>query len=257
MNTILSPSSFPALLLGAAALFTSCAAPDISTDPATASGFLSKPGQMTEDRERYPFQKVWEANPRDEYLSYSKLYVAPVDIDHLNKAEWYDELDEAAKADYDQMTKDLAVYMQQSVRDAVANYKGTADYPLIQITDKPDSKTIILELAIAEFVPTKKWWNTFGNVAGIVLPGGTAVQLGAMGSIAMEGRSRLGPNGPIVVKFADNEKDNFAYFNLRGMTSEKHAKKNIDEWAGQVASLANTKRDRKVDDDASFELLAL
>jgi hypothetical protein len=117
------------------------------------------------------------------------------------------------------------------------------------------SDTVVLELAIVELVPTASAQNAAASVAGLFVPGGGLLGIGASGSIAIEGRITDSATGEILVEFADRAKDKAAPVDLAGFKWYSRSKENIDDWAKQFAELAHTPPGHKVKGAWSFTLM--
>jgi len=189
--------------------------------PAADSGFLAGTESLQENRERFPFNRVWvNEDFMHSYKEYQKIYVAPVNTQYLSQSEWFKNLSETG---------------MQSIQDA--NFI--------------DKDTAILELAIVELIPSPAQVNRFTSVAGFFVPFlGTATSLVVDdGSIAIEARVSDAISKEVLLKFADREKDNSAILgDVNDLSYFKHSEKHIDQWAQQYVELLKTMDDEMVSD---------
>jgi len=122
------------------------------------------------------------------------------------------------------------------------------------------SKTLILELAVTELVPSKAVLGVLGIAAFAVtpvvgVPVGAAAAMANDGWIAVEGRVRDGATQRVVAMFADREKAKTRILDLQAVTWYGHAYEIIEDWSGQLVQLANTPKDVQVEDSAAFTLM--
>ena len=128
------------------------------------------------------------------------------------------------------------------------------------IVDAPGDQTLVLELAITELVPSKAFLATIGLAAWaapleVGVPVGTAAAFAETGWMAIEGRVRVGPNGRIVIIFADREQSKMRVLDLQSIIWYGNARESMRDWAQQFVVLANTPHDVKVEDSSGFALL--
>jgi hypothetical protein len=227
----------------------------LKAEPAPDSGFLSEPQRMAEHRERFPFDRAWVA---DEFRvgDYRSVIVAPVNTDYaLARSTW-------AKINVREFSverdlADIAVEFQQIVIDALRN---SPDNHFAVVDPPGDDQTLVLELAITELVPSKAFLATIGLAAWaapleVGVPIGAAAAFAQSGWMAIEGRVRVGENGPVVVMFADREKAKMRVIDLQAITWYGHARESMHDWAGQLVLLANTPHEFKVEGASGFALL--
>ena len=217
--------------------------------PAPDSGFLPESDRMAEQRDRFPFHRVW-VSPTYNRETYTEVLIKPVDTDYLMEMNWWGKISiKAGKMRQD--AAKLAVYAGDSLQEAVRSDPKNR-YDLVSVAGR---KTLVIEMAIVELVPTKAELNALGTAAGVVVPGaGTAASLAGQGSIAIEMRFRDGGTREIVAMFADREKAKSAPVNLRGFTWYKFAEEILDDWSEQLIELANTAPEETVSDTSPFRL---
>ena len=112
---------------------------------------------------------------------------------------------------------------------------------------RPGSRTVILEMALVELVPTKVWLNT----VTVGLTTGTPVN---RGTVAIEGRIRDGASGKVIATFADREVSKASIVNRADLTWYFHAHRIIDEWAAQLVALVNARESEIVKRSSPFTL---
>ncbi len=225
------------ILLGfatGALLLAGCA-----TKPAPNTGFVAG-SQLSGNPKHAKFlQRTW-VSPKCAHASFQQhfdaIYVASVNTSYLEQQSWWKnqnsrEAMHLLQAD----TEKLAVHMRRQFTQELVNYPGNH----YRIATAPGPRTLVVELAIVELVPSKAFWNTGATAAGFVVPG--ASMLGALGSgsIAMEGRLKDGATGEVIAMFADRRQDQVAPINLRSMTWYGGAERNIDIWAQEGAEFLN------------------
>ena len=224
----------------------------LKANPAPDSGFLQEPEKMTEQRERFPFNRVWVSpefrQKRDEYTS---IIVAPVNVSHLSKMDWWQRQNAMTQETLAKDAATVAAYIKKSFTEAIANdpkHRYT-------VVDKPGNDTLILELALVELVPSKAFFNAATTVGGFFVPGLGYAAAAGKGSVAIEGRIRDSQNGTLLGQMADREQGKSAVVDVAGMTWYESAKNNVDDWAKQFVELANTDYAHKVEDSLPFTLV--
>ncbi|UCE86655.1 MAG: DUF3313 domain-containing protein [Deltaproteobacteria bacterium] len=234
-----SGTSSAALLAGALAL--ACASKPAA--PAPDSGFLPEPERMTEQRDRFPFDRVW-VSPDYVRDRYTRLWIKPVNTDHLMNMDWYDQ-STAQHVKIREGANLLARYMHNAFRTAIY-YDPNKRYTLVE---QVDPRTLILEMAIVEVTPNDA---TLGAL-GLVLP--PLRRAGEKGSVAMEGRIRDGETQEILGMFADREEARQRVLDPKAVTWWGHSEAIIDVWAKELVKLINTPPDFTVQEESpSFSL---
>ncbi len=230
--------------------FSSCLS--LKAKEAEDSGFLAHPNLMKTVRERFPFDEVWLVDFSEGFFDcFENITVAEVDTTHLLKMQWLDTMSLEGRERVKEDAKQIATYMRKSFITALRE----EEEPRFQYVENSEKKTLILELALVELVPTKAWLSTSGAVAGFFLPGvGVLSGFAASGSIAIEGRLRDGTSGEVVAMFKDRESDQFAPIGIQDYTWYHHATNAIDDWAEQVTEILNTPPDHPVADSLPLTL---
>lgn len=205
--------------------------------------FLGDEHRMAKDPSVEAYHRVWidASVPDKKWESFKKIYFAPVNTDYVRNMEWWNKVDTSyAKKE---TLKDLAKYMR---KEFIKAHQKNPEQTL-QVVDKPDKNTLIVELAITEVVPTKVWLN----LASYALIWMALDQ----GTIAMEGRVRDGGTNKVVAQFMDRESGKANIVNIKDLTWYSHAKSIITEWAEQSVELVNADDDDVVKDSCPFTLL--
>jgi hypothetical protein len=203
--------------------------------------------------ERAPFDRAWIGDPIEfqrKKETYKKLFIKPVNTDHLLQQTWWDDLN---LQDSDRLKEDivtLAIYMH----DRFVNAIKTDPRHALEIVDAPGPETFVLELALVQIKPTKPAVNIIGDTLGVFVPGGGLVKTVGSGSIAIEAVLRDGLTNEELVLFADREADKMAPISLNDYTWYGHAKEIIDDWADQYVELASTPLSHKVEAGLPFTL---
>ena len=240
--------------LTALLILTGCKAKE-----AQSSGFIDDGNAAMMSRSpETPFNRAFwnkKYNSRD----YDELLVAPVDTRYVMAQNIW-EKSNLMSVSREQVAKDigdLAVYTRQSfIRAATDDPKKR-----FKVVDKAGPRTLILEVAIVQLVPSKPVLNALGYVTWI--PSAvTAVGSVASGSedqgkgvVAIEGRVRDGASGEIIGTFADRERPKVAIVDIKALNWWAPAKAVIDDWSKQLIALANRPPGAVVKDSPTFELL--
>lgn len=224
---------------------------------APESGFNPNAGLMTKN-ESTPFQRTYW-NKKYDAKAYTEILIAPVNTDYVAAQNFWEKAN-AANAMPGQDKKDItavADYTRQSFTRAFT------DDPKHRFTvvNSAGSKTLILELAITQLVPSKAVLNAIGYVTWIptvVSIGGAAAsdsQDTGKGVIAIEGRIRDGATGEIIGMFADREHPATAIVDLKALNWWAPAKGIIDQWGKELVAVANRPPGGVVKEAPAFELL--
>jgi Protein of unknown function (DUF3313) len=150
----------------------------------------------------------------------------------------------------------VAAEFRQTVIDAFRN--SPANH--LRIVDGTSEKTLMLELAITELVPSKALLTTIGLAAWaapleVGVPVGAAATFAETGWMAIEGRVRDAATGQVVAMFADREQSKIRVIDVQSLTWYGHAHESMRDWAGQFVALANTPHRFRVEDSSAFALL--
>jgi hypothetical protein len=220
----------------------------LAAEPAPDAGFLARPERLASGFERAPFDRIWTSRTRD-WRSFSKLYVAPVDTDHVLEENLWEKLN-LRQGEVKLDVPRLAGELRERFVDAILG-DPVSHFEVVEQPGEIDADTAILELALVELVPNKAVLGAIGLAAWgapleIGIPVATATAFLAHGSIAVEARVRAADSGMVVAMFADRETGKMRIVDLRSLTWYGNAYEAMDDWASAFVELANTPRERKV-----------
>jgi hypothetical protein len=221
------------------------------TAPTPDTGFNQGADQMTAQTDRFPFQRVW-VKPGVDRAKYDYVLIQPVSTEYLlENTGW--KAANPGNAKLDEAAKELAQYTEEAFDDAFRSWKDSA----LLVGFRPGPRTLSLELAITELVPSKAALSAVGLVApaaGQVVVGAGAKAAAGRPSVAIEGRVRNSQTGELLMMFADREERQWRVIDVKSVTWWGHAKPIINDWARQCAELANTPSTYKVQDRSKFTL---
>jgi hypothetical protein len=241
-----------ALSLVVAASFAGCKAKEAPT-----SGFLENPNLMTRD-ETTPFQRTYW-NSKYEKSVYTEVYVAPVNTNYILSENLWEKAS-AVNVTREQIQENvaaMAAYTRESFIRAITEDPNHR----FKVVDKPGPKTLILEVALTQLVPSRAVLNAIGYVTWIpaAVSIGSSTVTGSQdtgkGIVAIEGRVRDGASGEIIGMFADCEFPKSAILDIKALNWWAPAKAIIDDWSRQLVELANRRPGSVVKDTPTFELL--
>jgi hypothetical protein len=227
----------------------------LDAGPAPDAGFLLQPGRMVErDRSQHPFQRVWVAEHHDRDR-YSKIIVAPVEIEHLLEGSWWDKMSTATFFGLHDDAERLSGRLQGIVEQAFSDDPNHR----FEVTDQPDAQTVILELALVEIVPNKSVMAlaalaSFGGGPAVSSPINLVASRAEHGFFAFEGRLRDGATGQVIAMFSDRETAKTRVLDLQSVMWYGHANDIFDEWAEQLVAVTNRPRDPGIPDPTPFSL---
>lgn len=207
--------------------------------PEPDSGFIKDPEQMQANKDM-PFNAIWLENDLN-WANYTEILIRPVDTTHLEKMSWWDKASIANESITPQEEAEvLASYMQEEM------IKAYTDDPkhYFTVVDTAGPKTLILELALVEVVPTKVWLNTIGYVI-----------LGALdfGSTAMEGRLKNHEN-KIIAKFKDREHGQMAIVSVADLQWYSHSHHTINHWSEKLVAITDSTPGEEISADWTVTL---
>lgn len=256
-SRVSSLTRFAGRALTATALAAGMTLVGCKASEAPNSGFLQETYKM-EKNEKIPFHRAYW-NKAYNARSYDKVVVAPVNMNYV-LAEKIWEKANLASLDHDRLVKDLYAlgdYTQASFTKAFAEDPKKR----FTVVKEADERTLILELALVQLVPSKSVLHALGyahwvpmaiNVTGSTVSGSEDQ---GRGVIAIEGRVRDGKTGEVIGMFADRERPPVAFVDLKSLTWWAPAKMIVDGWAEQLVEIANKPKGETVKDSPSFELL--
>ncbi len=221
-----------AVITAAMCILTGCKA-----GPAPPAGFIQNHQIMTEDG-KSPFHRVWY-DPNANWDYYTQIFVAPVNKDYLIKAHWWESMTFAVNRQKD--SQQIADYMWTKVCGAFDSDPDKRFEP----TYTRGPRTLVLEMALVQLVPTKVWLNAVGMVFAVTVDHGT---------VAMEARIRDGATGKVIATLADREHGKSSLVSVANLTWYSHAKYIIDDWAEQMVEAIKTGGSEYVKDSPAFTL---
>ena len=218
--------------------------------PAPNAGFAD-PSLMKPDP-TVGFNKFWR-KPGVDWKHYDKLYVAEVNTSYMLKiTDWQKG---ERKADIERDVRALAVRARASIEKAFRE----DPHHRFRVIDSPthDARTLVLEVALTEIVPSKVLLNVLGYAPFFVGTGISVVRTIAQdkSTAAFEARMRDAGTGDIVMLAADRESEQFAVVDVRGLTWYSDVDGIINDWSKQFVLLANVKPGEKVPAMSTFRLL--
>jgi hypothetical protein len=225
--------------------------------PAANSGFLQDSDLMAHNPNS-PFQRSYW-NKQHDPRAYTEIMVRPVNTNYVLAQNIWEKAS-ATNVTQDQIRKDiqaLADYTRQSFINAAANDPGKR----FTVVDKAGPRTVILEVALIQVVPSKAVLNALGYVTWVPAVIQTAGSVGTgsedagKGVVAIEARFCDGATGEVIGMFADRERPKTALLDLKSLTWWAPAKAIVDEWSAQLIEIANQPPGTAVKDSPAFELL--
>lgn len=207
------------------------------------AGFLDHP-ELLKESKSVPFNVVW-AKEGFSPTQYETITVEPVDTSHLLSMSWWDRAsfannsnDSNAKIE----VKKLAQYFSDRVIEELGKISGPPHY-----SKTSKGKTLALELALVEVIPTKVWLNTVGYVF-----------TGALdhGAVAMEGRFRDVQSGEIMARWKDRQYGQSSLVSVADLGWYTHAFHTLDYWSEILARLGHTPFSQKIEGRDSVTLKA-
>lgn len=224
---------------------------------AQQTAFLSNADLMARD-ETTPFQKTYW-NKKYSKADYTEVCVAPVNIDYAMSQNLWEKAT-AANITREQIRQNLQMMAEYTRTSFIKAINEDPDRRF-KVVDKPGPKTLILELALTQLVPSKAALNAIGYVTWIpaAVSISSSVATGSQdtgkGIVAIEGRVRDGATGEIVAMFADRESPRAAFVDIKALNWWAPAKSIIDDWSKQAVLLAKRRPGNVVKDSPTFELL--
>jgi len=222
----------------------------LKASPAKDSGFLEHPEEMTAQNKRFPFNRVWCINDGCDWSKYSSIIISEVDTNHILKMSWWDNFNVESKNKLQNDRHEIANYIQKSFHAAIKNDNNKYH----EVVYTPKNKTMVLEIALVELIPTKAFMRAAVDFLGLIIPGVQLLGLTGSGSVAIEGRIRDESTGKIIFKFADREQDKSSIVSLNDLTWHGHAKEIVDDWALEFVELYDTHPSHMVKAASQFKL---
>jgi len=222
-------------------------------DPAERTAFLGD--KPMEHNIEAPFHSAWVKTGFSKY-EYNKVYIAPVDLSHLRRMSWWDEIEgQVTDKDMQEKVEKIAEY----TRDVFKRAFIMNEQQSFKLVKEPDNETLVIEIAIIEVIPNKAGFEAITKGLGTINPaikivGMAARSKGSKSSVAFEARIRDGATNEIVAQFADREQEKTSYINVKDFQWYSHIESIIEEWADQFVQIANKAPGDIVADTATFDL---
>jgi hypothetical protein len=232
-------------------LASSCSV--LKASPAADSGFLPHGDRLAPQNKRSPFNAVWYADQKkldkmkEEYRGF---YIMPVNTAFLESQIRAQNISEHLKKERIEDLHEIAKYMEQRLKIALAEYPK---HP-VKVLDQIEPETLVLETTITELIPTNTAVTTFGTAAGVFVPPAALLSLAGAGSIAMEAILRDSDTGDSLVEIRDRESDKTAPISVKDYQRYAHIREAIDDWSRTLAELAATPYTHKVKGPLPFTL---
>lgn len=223
------------------------------TAPAPDAGFIKEPEKMAPQKERFPFDRVW-VNPGAQRENYDYIVIAPVNTDYLMENTGWKAAN-PGNHDLEESALKLAQYTEETFCEAFQK----DERPGWKLVSSSGPRTVVLELAIVELVPSKAVLGALRlaapamGPAGIVVGGGAAAA-GGRPSVAIEGRVKDSVTGEELFIFADRKEAQMRIIDLKAVTWWGHAKDIINDWARECVELTKTPKDYQVKERGFFTL---
>lgn len=238
------------ILLRAAIVLTSATLIGCRAAPARNAGFAD-PKLMKPDP-AVGFTQFWR-KPGVDWKHYDKLYVAEVNTSYMLKMTDWQKGERKG-----QIEQDVRALAGRS-RGMIVKAFREDPHHRFRVTDiqTDDARTLVLQVALTEVVPSKVLLNAVGYAPFYVGTGVSVVRTIAndKSSVAFEARVRDAATGEIVMLAADREAEQFAPVDVRGLTWYSDAEGIISEWSKEFVLLANAKPGEKVPAMPTFRLL--
>jgi hypothetical protein len=243
------------LLLLPGMLLCSCSATNhlLKARPCKLSPFFEHANDAVNTKGKLPFQKVWVTKDSETLAAgrtVTKLYIAPVSLDHLRpikkvmarqEARWGTERREAQ----------MAIRLREEFERAFLESPA----PVYQLADKPGKDTLTLQLAITDLNPTSPRGNLVLTVAKFaVTPLAGFGRLFTSGNMAIEGKLTVPGGQNVFFEFADNEADKLTFLNARDLLPYGHAEHSMRDWAVQFEQMTRKEKGLRLKDSSAVTL---
>jgi hypothetical protein len=236
--------SLVALLVLWIAGLTAC-----KSKPAESAGFVD--ASLMERDPTLPFHLAWR-NPDRDLSRYDRIWIAPVDTSHLLKMDLWKEGEAGASGQFKADVKEIALKVRESLIETFRNPPDGIRSRFVVVDEPKDPRTIMLELAIIEIVPSK----AILEAGSWAMPFGTGIVLSSVNrsTAAMEGRFADARSREVILAFADREGEKLRPVDLAGFTWYTHAKGIMKDWARQLVQVANQKPGETIADTKVYTI---
>jgi hypothetical protein len=177
-------------------------------------------------------------NPAVDMNRYRKIMIPKVNTEHvLAKIPW-NRVNESEF--FNTRAKEclyFAGYIEKSFKTAVSSDPEKR----FQLSQNPDTQTLVLELSLVQVVPSKSFLNVFETAVGFIVPGFSLLTMFNAGEIAIEGKLKDARSGMLVCMFADREKDRVAIIDVAGLKWYRHSQIIVEDWGREFVLIMNSK----------------
>lgn len=214
------------------------------------SHFIKNPDKLVQYSERSPFDGSYYPDVKKFYQlkpNYRCAFIAPVSVDLVKEALHLSSLPESTKKIRSEEAEEVARYMTEKLASSFKEYK---DHPM-KIVSKPGKGCLEMDIALTEVSPTNPAINLAASAAGVLVPGGGLTRVFGTGRVTMEGRVLDSSTQELFVEFRDSRRDKTSPFSVRDFQQYAHIRVTVEDWAQELAQLAATPLEVKVE-GASF-----
>lgn len=191
--------------------------------------------------------------------NYTEILVAPVNTRYILAQNIWEKAS-AANVTEDQVRSSIQA-MADYTRVSFVRAASEDPKKRFKVVETSGPRTVILEVALVQLVPSKAVLNAVGFVSWVPAVITTAGSLSTgsedsgKGVVAIEARFRDGATGEVIGMFADREHPKTAFVDLKALQWWAPAKQIVDEWSAQLIEVANQPPGTAVKDSPTFELL--
>jgi len=218
---------------------------------AKPAGFIDIRNMTVNPRE-YPFHRAWVKEGVD-FSQYKKVYIAPVNTAYIFEISWPQKA--GGKTSIEEDLDTLAKFTHNAFIDAFKNDPEKK----FQITEAPAPRTLVIEFAIVEVVPSKGFLKSVSYASGLMGPIGVAG--GLIGrkflttsSAAFEARIKDGGTDEVIATFADREQEKTAIIKIKDFSWYEQAEGIIEDWADQFVQIFQREPNQRVKDSSWIDL---
>lgn len=222
----------------------SCSSPALKAPAPILSAFLGRNPALKDERKLSPFA----LSGGSLVTTKQNIYIAPVSLSYLRDASKSLAKDGSNSDSRIRASGELAEYTHTRFIEAFQR----SPKPRYQVQTTPSGDCLTLELALTELNRNCATGAvTRFALNAVTVPGMDAVLVkttrGLKGSIAIEGKVRVGVGGRVIYQFADNEESRSAFIlPITDFTPYGQAREAIRAWAKQFEELTRTEPGKRV-----------
>jgi hypothetical protein len=203
--------------------------------PPISAGFLPDPARMMWDH-RFPFQRSW-VQPGVDFKNFSEVMLGPISLEYLARPP-------AASAgtpeDNRHAAVDAAVFAGEAFTHAVQDDPSHR----FTIVSRADAKTIVVEMAIVELVPSMRPSSADAFGVPTTTSVSSALQreanLNGRGTIAMQLKLRDGTTNQVIAIFADARRAKAPAGDEKITPGYGFADQIAGDWMRQIVAMLNS-----------------